>query len=137
LTKTGEARPQADAAAPQDGAETKPAEPVIAALPVRSTEPKTARAEKPEKRMASKPQRPAPVGQPLQLTPTASNTAPVSPAAPAPRDDNMLVARLRDVTTTVQQIPARVRSAVTWSFDDFPPRPPAPVIGQNFLKASM
>jgi hypothetical protein len=131
--KTAEAPAQTDVAPPQDSIESRPAEPAVVAHTTRSAETKAARADKPEKRIASKPQRQAPAGQPLQLTQMASHAAPVT----APRDDNMLVAKLRDVTTAVQQIPARVRSAVTWSLDDFPPRPPMPVIGQNFLKASM
>jgi hypothetical protein len=147
LAKTSEARPQAPAAAPQDGAESRPAESAVVARTTKSPEAKAVRTEKSEKRIASKPPRQAPVGQPLQLTQTATNATAVQPATqpkPAPaaaaapqRDDNVVVAKLRDVTTTVQQIPARVRSAVTWSLDDFPPRPPMPVIGQNFLKASL
>jgi hypothetical protein len=144
LARTSEARPQAEAAAPQDGAASKPAESVVAARPIKSTEAKAARAEKPEKRVASKPQRQVLAGEPLQLTQMTSHAAPVSPVAQpapapvaAPRDDNVMVAKLRDVTTTVQQIPARVRSAVAWPFDDFPPRPPLPVPGTNFLKAAM
>lgn len=138
LAKNGEARPQA-AAAPLDSAELKPAEPAVAVLATKPAGTKTARAEKPEKRVASKPRQEPPVGPPLQLAQMANGASPVQPAPPvaAPRDDNMLVAKLRDVTATVQHIPARIRSAVTWSFDDFPPRPPAPVMGQNFLKASM
>jgi hypothetical protein len=97
-----------------------------------------------EKRNA-KPQRTAkaPVGQPLQLTAMASYSAPAQPVAPAPvaaatTQDNVLVAKWRDVTTTVQQIPTRVRSAATgWFSDEAPPRPPAPIPGQNFLNASM
>jgi len=144
LAKTNEARPQIEAVAHQDSTEPEPAEPQVART-AKPAEAKAGRAEKSEKRMASKPQRQTPAGQPLQLTQAPSSTPSAQPTVqpmPAPpvtaqRDDNVVIAKLRDITTTVQQIPARVRSAVTWSPDDFPPRPPMPVIGQNFLKASL
>lgn len=145
LTKTSEARPQIEAMAQQDSTEPKPAEPAVAARMAKPAEAKAPRAEKSEKQIASKPHRRAPAGQPLLLTQMARSTPSAQPAVqpmPAPpvtaqRDDDVMVAKLRDVTSTVQRIPARVRSAMTWSFDDFPPRPPAPIPGRNLLSASM
>ena len=69
--------------------------------------------------------------------PTVQIAAQPSAPATATADDNSMMGKLRNATTTVQQIPQwTARSVAGWFSADAPPRPPAPVPTQNF-QASM
>ena len=58
-------------------------------------------------------------------------------AATAPADDNSVMGKLRNATTTVQRIPQwTARSVAGWFSAEAPPRPPARIPTQNF-QASM
>ena len=157
LKQSAEARQQADLAAERNAKKIKAAE-QAAALAVREAKAAETRAaetrtltmpthvaEKPEPRLAARQPSQSParlvVAEQPQLRQVASAAPQIqspAPAAPAERgDENVVMAKLRDVTATVERIPSLIRSGVDWFSDDTPPRPPASLPEQNFVKASM
>ena len=97
--------------------------------------------------------------QPVQSSDNAAATArPGPPASAAPQTqpavepaaampasatstvaggENPIMAKLRNVTATVERFPLWVRSVAGWFNDDAPPRPPLELPARNFLKAEM
>jgi hypothetical protein len=76
----------------------------------------------------------APQAQPA-VEPAAAT--PASAAPTVPDDENPIMAKLRNVTATVERFPLWARSAAGWFNDDAPPRPPLELPARNFLKAEM
>jgi hypothetical protein len=156
MKKYTEARQQADLAAEQEAWRSKAAEQaaMLAAREARAAETRALAiaahvAEKPKRKVAAK--RPAhepdkaAVGDPWQLVhlagvatqiqPVVQPTAPparlVTPAARS--DENVVKAKLREVTAMMERIPLWVHSAAEWLSGDVL----SPVADRNILKVSM
>ena len=68
--------------------------------------------------------------------PTIQIPAQPQPAPAQASNENIVMSKLRSATATVQQIPQwAARSVAGWFTAEPPPRPPAPVPGQNFQAA--